>query len=152
MFLDRPLLGCGYGQYTQEIPDYAEDRSTDLPLPKARPYVQHNVWLSLLTETGLAGMLLFTALLAMWARHAWSVQHNAAAPAWVRAEALLLLALLAAYSANAMFQDVSLIPMVHMLLFFMAGLSEGLRRYVPGGELALRLAAPSYSYQPARSY
>jgi O-antigen ligase len=149
MFLDRPLLGCGYGQYLHENSDYVEDRSTDLPLPKARPYVQHNVWLSLLTETGLAGMLLFTTLLVMWARNAWRIEHDAAAPAWVRAEALLLLAMLAAYGANAMFQDVSLIPMVHMLLFFMAGLSEGLRRYVGAAQVTRPLVVRRSDFQPA---
>jgi O-antigen ligase len=149
MFLDRPLLGCGYGQYTQESVDYVEDRSMDLPLSKARPYVQHNVWLSLLTETGLAGMLLFTALLVMWARNAWRIQHDAAAPDWVRGLALLMLATLAAYTANAMFQDVSIIPMVHMLLFFMAGLSEGLRRYSFAARAAPRLLAPTCPFPSA---
>ncbi|HEY5312286.1 MAG TPA: O-antigen ligase family protein [Pirellulales bacterium] len=148
MFLDRPLLGCGYGQYLQENSSYVEDRSTDLPLPKSRPYVQHNVWLSLLTETGLAGTLLFTTLLVMWGRHAWRIEHAAAAPAWVRAEALLFLAALAAYGANAMFQDVTLIPMVNMLLFFMAGLTEGLRRYVPDGQATVLLRMRSSAFQP----
>jgi O-antigen ligase len=147
MFLDRPLLGCGYGQYLEENSDYVEDRSTDLPLPKSRPYVQHNVWLSLLTETGLAGTLLFTALLVLWGRNAWRIEHDAVVPPWARAESLLFLAALAAYGANAMFQDVTIIPMVHMLLFTMAGLTEGLRRQVTDGRAAARPRERSSAFQ-----
>src|SRR4029079_4464899 len=59
MFLDRPLLGCGFGQYVDEAPNYLSDRTTDLPLEKGRPYIQHNVFLGLLTETGIVGLGLF---------------------------------------------------------------------------------------------
>ena len=52
MFLDRPLLGSGYGQYRTESLAYLSDRSTDLPLEKARPYVQHNVFLALAGRYG----------------------------------------------------------------------------------------------------
>ncbi len=62
MFLDRPLLGCGFGQYPYEMLPYLADRTTELPLEKVRPFVQHNVFLALLTETGLVGVGLFVAL------------------------------------------------------------------------------------------
>jgi O-antigen ligase len=150
MFLDRPLLGCGYGQYIQESPAYLSDRTTDLPLEKARPYRQHNVFLALLTETGLLGMTLFAALLASWTRTAWRLWQTESAPDWVRQMGLLFLAFEGAYLANAMFQDVSIIPMVNMLLFFFAGaitsltpwlasatVTKSLRVWVPEGELAV---------------
>ena len=66
MFCDRPLWGCGFGQYPERSIEYLSDRSIDLPLEKARPFVQHNVLLALLTETGLAGMGLFVVLLGTW--------------------------------------------------------------------------------------
>ena len=66
MFLDRPLLGCGFAQYREVMPEYLADRSTDLPLEKVRPFVQHNVFLALLTETGLIGVGLFVAVLLWW--------------------------------------------------------------------------------------
>ena len=34
MFLDRPLLGCGYSQYKTEHNNYLADRSTNLPLER----------------------------------------------------------------------------------------------------------------------
>jgi len=126
MFLDRPLLGCGFGQYFPESRPYLSDRSTDLPLEKARPYVQHNVFLALLTETGLLGTGLFVALLALWARNAWRLWRWDEAPLAMRQCGLLFLALLAVYLSNAMFHDLAIIPMVNMLLFFVAGVATGL--------------------------
>ncbi len=126
MFLDRPLLGCGYGQYEQESKAYLSDRTTDLPLEKARPFVQHNVFLGLLTETGLVGMGLFIALLASWTHTAWRLWRAASAPLWVRQVGLLFLGFMGSYLANGMFQDVSLIPMVNMYLFFLGGAVTGL--------------------------
>jgi O-antigen ligase len=127
MFLDRPLAGCGYGQYFNTYNDYLTDRSVDLPLERARPYCQHNVFLSLLVETGLIGMGLFLALLALWTRDAWRTWRQFDAPPWRRQLGLVFLAVMAAYAANAMFHEMSIIPTVNMLLFFMAGLAAGAR-------------------------
>jgi O-antigen ligase len=129
MFQDRPLAGCGFGQYADQSTAYLADRSSGLPLENARQYTQHNVFLSLLAETGLLGLGLFFLLLALWARDAWRVWRSAAAPAWARQLALLFLVLVANYLASGMFHDLSLIFMVQMLLFFMAGLTAGLRAY-----------------------
>jgi O-antigen ligase len=125
MFLDRPLQGCGYGQYWRESKPYLSLRVSDLPLEKARPYFQHNAFLALLTETGLIGMGLFTVLLALWWRNAWRLWKNPAAPLAMRQQGLWMMAVLAAYLPNAMFHDVSIIPMVNMALFFLAGVTEG---------------------------
>jgi O-antigen ligase len=152
MFLDHPVLGCGYGQYVDVAPDYLSDRSTDLPLEKARPFVQHNVFLSLVTETGLVGMGLFVALLATWTRSAWRMWRGKSSPIWARQLGLLFVSFLGIYGANAMFQDVALIPMINMVLFFFGGAVTGvaatldeptsparLNLWVPEGEL---IAAP----------
>jgi O-antigen ligase len=139
MFLDRPLLGCGFGQYARESTPYLSDRSTDLPLEKARPYVQHNVFLGLLTETGLLGMGLFMGVLACWTRTAWRLWRAEAAPLWVRQTGLLFLAFLAAYLANGMFQDVSIIPMVNMVLFFLGGSIMALTPWIVQGTRRERL-------------
>jgi O-antigen ligase len=127
MFLDRPLAGCGFGHYRDESVNYLADRSTDLPLEKARRYVQHNTFLSLLAETGLMGASLFIALIVVWGRGAWRLWRAASAPLWARQQGLLFLAFLGGYLPNAMFHDLSIIPMVNMLLFFLAGLTEALR-------------------------
>jgi len=128
MFLDRPLWGCGFGQYADASREYLADRSTDLPLEKARPFVQHNVLLALLTETGLVGMGLFVALLTLWAREAWRLWRSPHAPFGARQAALLFLACAANYLVNGMFHDVAIIPMVNMVLFFLAGMTVGLAR------------------------
>jgi len=156
MFLDRPLAGCGFGHYRDEAGNYLADRSTAMPLEKARPYHQHNVFLALLTETGLLGMGLFLALLVLWTRDAWRLWHTPSAPFWARQQGLVFLALMGNYCANAMFQDVSIIPMVNMLLFFAAGLTAGLRPFArpvakpapaPSGR-AMTSASPSLPPQP----
>ena len=46
MFRDRPLLGCGFGQYDRQRMPYLADRTGDLPLEKVLPYVQHNAFLA----------------------------------------------------------------------------------------------------------
>ena len=127
MFLDRPLLGCGYGQYKIESRDYASDRSSDVPLERGRDYIPHNVAFSLLTETGLVGFGLFAAMLLLWARDAWRLWRNAALPLWTRQMGLLLLVALCVYLTNGMFHDVSVIAMMNMSLFFLAGVAAGLR-------------------------
>ena len=121
MFLDRPLLGCGFGQYIQEAPAYLSDRTTDLPLEKARPYIQHNAFLALLVETGAVGLALFLALITGWSLAAWRLWQNVFAPLWARQIGLLFLAFMGTWVANAMFHNVLIISMVNMVMFFLAG-------------------------------
>jgi O-antigen ligase len=132
MFLDRPLLGCGYSQYKTEHRNYLSDRSTNMPLERTREFIPHNVVLSLLTETGLMGLGLFAAMVFFWTRDAWRLWSNTAAPLWARQQGLLLLIALAAYFINGMFHDVSVQPMMNMTLFFLAGVTAGLRPLTRG--------------------
>lgn len=127
MFLDRPLLGCGFSQYPRECVYYLSDRSTSYPLEKARGLIPHNVLLSFLTETGLLGSGLFVVLVALWGREAWRLWRLRSAPLWACQQGLLFLAALGIYLANGMFHDTSVVPMAHMTLFFMAGVTAGLR-------------------------
>jgi O-antigen ligase len=126
MFQDRPLLGCGYGQYDPERLPYLADRSTTQPLEKTRPYAQHNAFLALLVETGLIGMSLFILLLVLWVRSAWVLWATSAAPLWARQTGLLMLATIGTYLPNAMFQDTNIIDGINLLLFFLAGVTSGL--------------------------
>jgi O-antigen ligase len=127
MFLDHPLFGCGYSQYKTEHPNYLSDRSTGLVLEKGRGYIPHNVVLSLLTETGLVGLGLFLAIVFLWARDAWRLWKTQTAPLEARQEGLLMLVVLGTYFLNGMFHDVSAVPMANMILFFLAGVTAGLR-------------------------
>jgi O-antigen ligase len=128
IFLDRPLLGVGYGQYEVAHFDYLHDRTSELPIASAADYAQHNVLLSLLTEAGLPGAAAFAVLLALWVAVGWRVWRGWQGSPGQRDVGFLLLALLAVYLPNAMFQDVSVITMVNMLLFFIAGLAVGVDR------------------------
>jgi O-antigen ligase len=149
MFLDHPLLGCGFGQFYVEKFPYLSDRSTELQLEAIRPLIHHNMPLGLLTETGLLGLGLFLAVLAAWTIHAWRLWRDADAAEWTRWHSLFFLGVLGVYLPQALFHEVSYLNMVHTLLFFLAGVSTGLyqtalvasRRTAPLGEPGCRKAA-----------
>jgi O-antigen ligase len=133
MFLDRPLFGCGFGHYLDQQAYYLADRNVALPLERARGYAQHSVWLSLLTETGLVGMTLFTLLVITWLRNAAGLWRTTGAPLWMRQGALVFLVLATNYLVNGMFQDVSIIPGVHLIVFFLAGVAANLQAMAAEG-------------------
>lgn len=128
MFLDRPLWGCGLGRYPEASQEHLADRSTDLPLEKARPFIQHNIFLALLTETGLAATGLFVLLLGLWWREAWRLWRLPGPAASPRQLGLLFLAAEMNYVVNGMFHDVAIIPTINMLLFLLAGMIVGTNR------------------------
>lgn len=130
MFQDSPWFGCGFDQYLSEHKYYLADRSTTLVLEKGRGFAPHNTFLAMLTETGLVGLGLLVLLFMLWARDGWRLWRATAAPLWARQQGLLLLATMAAYLVNAMFQHVALIPMSNILLFFTAGVTAGLQSWV----------------------
>ncbi len=125
MFKDKPIVGVGFGQYKQHDKFYFERGRTNLNLEIGRPYHQHNVFLTILTETGLIGMNLQVLVLLIWCRAARALYREESAPLEVRQLGLLFLVLMCAYFANGMFQDVTIVPMVHMTLFFFSGLTVG---------------------------
>jgi O-antigen ligase len=123
MFKDHPIVGHGYGQYFEHSGPYHNDASYGLPLKQARPFVQHNVFLSVLVDTGLVGLALYFAWLITLAGVGWRLAREATGMVERRWVGLLLLGTMTAYLGNGMFQDVTIIPMVHMYLFFMAGVA-----------------------------
>jgi O-antigen ligase len=123
MFKDHPIIGHGYGQYTKRSGPYHNDVSYGLPLKRAKPFVQHNVLLSVLVDTGLVGLTMFASWLAMLAGVGWKLTRKAAGADERRWVGLMLLGAMTAYCSNGMFQDVMIIPMVHMFLFFLAGVA-----------------------------
>jgi len=134
MFLDHPIFGCGYAQYSVEHPNYLSDRSSEMVLEKGRGYIPHNVALSLLAETGLFGLGLFLTVAYLWTRDAWLLWRETSAPLAIRQQGLLLLAALAIYFANGMFHEVSVAPMANMILFFLAGATAGFRPWLKPAE------------------
>jgi O-antigen ligase len=121
MFKDRPLTGHGFGRYDESKHRFHTDRSYGLPLEEARDYVQHNVFLSVLVDTGLIGLGLVLSWLIMLGGVAWTMARNVRTGPESRFVGMLLLGTLVAYVANGMFHDVLIIPMVHMFVFFLGG-------------------------------
>lgn len=149
MFADRPLTGCGFAHYEEAHDQYLNDRPLGLPLEKAQPYIQHNVLLNFLVELGLVGAGLFTIVLALWVRDAWLLWNQAAQPEWMRQSALLFLAFFANYFVNGMFHDVTLMPMINMLLYFLAGMIVAIRQDAMPDTMASRHAIPTTSKELA---
>jgi len=126
MFLDHPVLGVGLGQYIRAKDDYLSDRTTELRLEAVRDQLLHNLPLSILVETGLIGFGLYLAMFYFWIRNAWRLAINRQLPDWVRSEGRVMLGLVAAYIPNALFQPLGHMNIVHMLFFFVAGMTAAL--------------------------
>ncbi len=122
MVKDAPLAGHGFGNYKRNSQPYFSDRSYDLPLEQARGYVQHNLWLSVAADTGLIGLILFSSLLALWTASAWRLGHAVRCDASFTVIGLGGLGTIVAYLFAGMFQDVIVMPMIQMYLFFIGAL------------------------------
>ena len=127
MFQDRPLLGCGFGQYTIAKRPYLQDPYSGQPLSLAKPFYQHNVFLAHLVETGLVGLITLLWVLAVIAYASWSVWRDKSLDLWPRQFGLLSLVVLAHYFISGMFHDVSIVPMNQTLFFFLAGIINNIK-------------------------
>ncbi len=123
MFLDRPLMGCGFGNFPTAVLPYLDDRSVDLPLHRLRGLSHHNTLLSLLCETGIIGLSAFCTLLFFWARTAWKVFRDSSIPDWGRSQGVLMLGALGVYVAQLLFHDLTYTPMENSLMYLLAGLT-----------------------------
>lgn len=133
MFLDRPIAGHGYGHYFETSEPYHAIRRHGLPLENVRPYMQHNVFLSLLVDLGLIGLLCHGLFLISVGLSAWRLANQggigsqaSAIPEALRVRGTLgatALGLWCGYVINGLFHEISIIEMMHMYLFFFAGLA-----------------------------
>ena len=112
------------GNTTRPKTPYLKDPHTGLPLTITKSLTQHNVLLAYLTETGLIGLVALLGLLSQFARMSWSVWRDYRLQLWPRQIALIGLVLVSAYCINGMFHDVSIVPQMHMLLFFLDGIGQ----------------------------
>ncbi len=126
MFQDRPLFGYGFGRFPLDKLPYLEDRATELNLEKLRPYVHHNTFLSLLTDSGLLGVGLFLAGMGLWIRNAWIVYRSDESPLWAKRQAVLMLGALGVYAMQLLFHELSYTPIDNSLVFFLAGTASAL--------------------------
>ena len=126
MFRDHPILGVGFGRFYDHKLPYLSDRRQTVELESIRGLHHHNTALSILTETGLVGLAAFIGVFFAWGRCAWRVATSAISSPWVRAQGVLMLALLANYFSSAVFHDVTLLPSQELLLFAFAGITVNL--------------------------
>jgi len=127
MFLDRPWFGVHFGHFPEAKVPYLADQSTSLDLKDIRHMSQHNLFLSLLTETGVVGLSLFLTVLWCWVCMGWQVWCDPRAPDWVRMAGALLLATVVIYVCQWLFNELSFAPTDHGLLFLVAGITAGVR-------------------------
>lgn len=160
MFQDRPLAGFGFGQFPQAKLPYLDDRTTELRLEVIRPFVHHNTFLSVLTETGAIGLALFLGLLTLCSIDAWRLWAAVDAPYWARRHGLLLLGAMGVYALQLLFHELTYNTVHNSLFCLLAGMTVGLRQmYVPAAAtvpmaqqalnalLAIRSAAPKWPAQ-----
>ena len=121
MFKDKPIHGVGFAQYPKAKYPYLQGPHTTKPLMTTRGLMQHNVFLAYVVDMGLIGLAALACFLATAFVVSWLVWQNQSLDLWARQFALANIVLLAGYCVNGMFHDVSIIPMMHMLLFFWLG-------------------------------
>jgi O-antigen ligase len=126
MFLDRPILGFGFGQFPEAKWPYVDDRTTELNLETIRTLSHHNTYLSLLVELGLIGLTLYLLLLAFWLRAAWRLYRGPRRPLWVQAHGALTLCALTTYAVQMMFHEVSYTSIDNSIIFLLGGITVGL--------------------------
>ncbi len=122
MFQDRPITGVGFGQYQKYKRPFHHIHNTELPLQRALPYFQHNVFLAYLVEMGLLGLLSLLVLLATLFWRGWQVATDQSGPHRARCLAAVALAVGTNYVVNGMFHDVSLIPVANFHCFLALGI------------------------------
>ena len=151
MTADRPLLGCGFGQYAIEKYPYLQDPTSNQPLAKTKTYFQHNVFLAYVSETGVIGLGALLVMLAMFARVAILNWIDPTLPFWRQQFGMVLLVFLSSHCINGMFHDTSIIPMENTLMFFLAAISNNVySRHHQALELhGLRQALLNHGDSPA---
>jgi len=74
MFVHQPVLGVGYLHFSAQLPAYFQNtNSSDIPISGFSGFVYaHNTFLTVLSQTGLIGAVLVSALAITGWRGAWS--------------------------------------------------------------------------------
>jgi O-antigen ligase len=121
MMQDHPLWGVGFGRFYDQKMPYLQDRRQSFELESIRDLHHHNTFLSFATETGLMGIAGFLAILASWTAYSWRLSFDNVRPAMARDWGRLAVAVVLAYLPSAAFHDVTLLPQMQWLLYFVAG-------------------------------
>lgn len=123
MFRDHPVAGVGFGRFYDKKLPYLTDRRQSFELESIRGLHHHNTLLSLLTETGVAGLAAFLGMLAGWTAIAGKLALGRGHSPGAQQMGRLLLAVLAVYVPSLVFHDLTLIFQDQALLYLVAGLT-----------------------------
>jgi O-antigen ligase len=94
MWADNTITGVGIGQFSQRLPFYGRD----LLRPRYLSLGPHNMYIAVLSETGLVGLIFFLAMFAASMRFLFQATHSLTpevkelAQAWIIILALVLIA------------------------------------------------------------
>lgn len=122
MVADQPIAGVGFGQYAIAKYPYLQDPKSMQPLAMTKTYMQHNIFLSYVTETGFVGLTALVVMLGVMTRLGWRIWRDPRQAFLHQQFGLLLVVMVANHCVNGMFHDVSIIPMENMLLLFIAAI------------------------------
>lgn len=125
VFANEPLFGCGYGNYLEVNKDYVYNTQSDRPLVLGKNYAHHNMFLAILTETGITGMVCYLAMLGLWTRNAFLLWRNRSLPLEYRQQGLLWLGYMANLAMLGLFHNANLDLNIALLTFLLAGVTQG---------------------------
>jgi O-antigen ligase len=122
MFVQRPILGWGFGQFEYAATVHGGGGPLQIVLSESgEELASHNLFLRFLAELGLVGCALQMLFFALWAGLIRNTLKTADMDSPQRSLAILFAAALCAYVSEAMFHDVTFIAQDNMLIFFLAG-------------------------------
>ena len=125
VFTHHPLFGCGYGNYQKVNVDYVRDTQSDLPLESVKGFSHHNMFLAILTETGITGFACYLAVLGFWSYGAFLLWRRRDLPLEARQQGLLWLGFMANLAVLGLFHNANADLNIAMLTFLMAGVTQG---------------------------
>lgn len=125
VFTHHPLFGCGFGNYQKVNVDYVRDTESNLPLETAQTYSHHNMFLAILTETGVTGFACYLAVLGLWTCNAWRLWRRRDLPLASRQQGLLWLGFMANLATLGLFHNANVDVNIALLTFLLAGITQG---------------------------
>lgn len=130
MFVDRPLLGQGFGTYDLRSSDYAVGYGT-VGASVSSADTSHNSFLTLLAELGVVGFVLYGAALVAALRRSVAALRGRV-PSTDRLKIVVLLAGIVSYLVSANLIDMRFFSFAISLFWFNVGLADASAREQEG--------------------
>ena len=162
---EHPLVGVGFGHFRDHAPAYARDPSSPF-YAFGSSALEHNNLLSIVAETGLLGLVLYLAMIALLLRYSIRLYRklSTSGTGFINRDLLVLYWILTmAYFIDGTFRETSDNPFANSLFFGLSAVPIALdillspspiraRAGFPRpGSGGLRLSPPGGSFVPGRS-